>query len=108
MRGESEPGSGLLHPFGKVFLDEWTPKVLRIFDEEVLLGDWVPGLWKIELANVLTLSVRRGRVTGTRRDEAFDDLNLLPIAADPETGEKVWRETITLADRLRLTVYDAA
>lgn len=91
----------------RVFPDEWTPEILRIFDEDVIFGAWVPGIWRIEIANVLTLSVRRGRMTQVRRDEAFNDLEILPIVIDPQTGDRVWQETTALADRHRLTVYDA-
>ena len=72
-----------------------------------MFGAWVPGLWKIELANVLSLSVRKGRMTLQRRDEAFADLNFLDIQVDPETSDKAWNTTLHLADRHKLTVYDA-
>lgn len=91
----------------RIFPDEWTPEVHRVFDEEVLLGAFVPDLWKIELANVLSLSVRKGRMTQVRRDDAFTDLNFLPIVVDPDTGRYTWTDTLELADRHKLTVYDA-
>jgi len=52
-------------------------------------------------------SVKRGLMTRERRDEALSDLQFLPISIDTETGEKAWKETLTLADRHQLTVYDA-
>ncbi len=91
----------------RVFPDEWTPAILRIFEEQVVHGAWAPDLWKIELANVLSFSVRKGRMTRERRDEVLTDLQILPIAIDSETGKNAWNETLKLADRHDLTVYDA-
>jgi predicted nucleic acid-binding protein len=91
----------------RIFPDEWTPGVLQVFDDHVVHGAWVQDLWKIETANALLFSVKRGRMTRERRDEALSDLQFLPISIDTETGEKAWKETLTLADRHQLTVYDA-
>ena len=91
----------------RVLPDEWTPEVLRIFDEEVVLGAWVPDIWKLELANVLSICVRNGRTTRERRDAALSDLGFLPIVTDPNTGKIAWNETLKLADRHQLSVYDA-
>jgi predicted nucleic acid-binding protein len=91
----------------RIFPDEWTPAVLQVFDDKVVHGAWVPDLWKIELANALSLSVRKGRVTRVRRDQALSDLQILPISVDTETGNKAWKETLTVAERHQLTVYDA-
>jgi predicted nucleic acid-binding protein len=46
-------------------------------------------------------------MTRNRCDEALSDLQFLPISIDAETGKKAWKETLTLADRHQLTVYDA-
>ena len=91
----------------RVFPDELTPAILELFKEQVVHGAWVPDLWKIELANVLSISVRKGRMTGERRDRVLALLQILPISVDPETGHKAWNETLKLADRHQLTVYDA-
>jgi len=91
----------------RVYPDEWTPEILRVFDEEVVFGAWVPVLWKIELANVLSLAVRKGRISLADRDASVADLSFLPISIDSETGNMAWLETIELADRHQLTVYDA-
>lgn len=91
----------------RVFPDEWTPAILQVFDDQVVHGAWVPDLWKIELANVLSLSVKKGRMTRKRRDEVLFALQILPVSVDTETGKHVWKKTLTLADRHQLTVYDA-
>lgn len=71
-------------------------------------GAWVPDLWRLEVANALTMAARRRRVTAEFRDAALADLAALEIAMDRETSRHAWGATLPLADRFRLTVYDAA
>ena len=87
--------------------EELTGAITATFD---LIADdcaWVPSLWRIEVANSLTVNLRRGRITPQRRRESLDDLRLLLILCDSETNDHVWDQTLELADRHRLTVYDA-
>jgi predicted nucleic acid-binding protein len=44
----------------------------------------------------------------TFRNAALADLALLDIATDPDTDTHGWTTTLQLADRFRLTLYDAA
>jgi predicted nucleic acid-binding protein len=62
----------------------------------------------LEVANSLTVAIRRGRIDAEFRRAALDDLALLDITTDPHTDTHAWAETLLLADRFRLTVYDAA
>ena len=71
-------------------------------------GAWVPGLWRLEIGNVLEMGVRKGRTDAAFRDAALADLALLPISVDPETDRHAWGATVKLAARHRLTLYDAA
>ena len=71
-------------------------------------GAWVPSLWRLEVANVLEVGVRRGRHDADFRDRTLADLALLPIQTDAETSQQAWNATLRLAQRYRLTVYDAA
>ena len=71
-------------------------------------GAWVPGLWRLEVANVLQMNVNRRRHRTTFRDAALADLALLPIHLDGDTDRHAWDETLRLAERHELTVYDAA
>ena len=87
----------------RIFPDEWTPEILGVFSDAAVFSAWVPGLWKIELANVLSLSVRKGRMTQQRRDEVLFDLNFLDIVVDLETSDKAWGNTLQLADKYKLT-----
>jgi predicted nucleic acid-binding protein len=68
----------------------------------------VPSLWRLEIANVLELNVRRGRQGAAFRDATLEDLAELPIVIDAETDQHAWTATLSLAIDRRLTVYDAA
>ena len=91
-----------------VYGDETTPAIRRLFETVAEEGALVPALWRLEVANALTMAVRRGRIAQDYRDAALRDLALLDVAADPQTDANAWSGTLQLADQYRLTVYDAA
>ena len=91
-----------------VMRDERSDAVEKAFDQVIEDGAWVPSLWRLEIANVLEMSVRRGRIDTGFRDATLADLELLPITTDPDTEKYAWQSTLRLAERHRLTVYDAA
>src|SRR5229473_133736 len=68
----------------------------------------VPALWRLEVANSLTMAVRRRRIDPDFRRAALADLALLDITTDQQTDSYAWTDTLNLADRFQLTVYDAA
>jgi predicted nucleic acid-binding protein len=91
-----------------VYGDETTAAVRHVFDLVSEGGAWVPGLWKLEVANILEMGARRGRNDAGFRDSTLADLALLPIHVDLETDRHAWSTTARLAARHKLTVYDAA
>jgi predicted nucleic acid-binding protein len=91
-----------------VYAEETTSAITQVFDRLLDEGAWVPGLWKLEVANVLEMGVRRGRNTAAFRDAALADLSLLPISVDLETDRQAWGTTAQLSQKYRLTMYDAA
>jgi predicted nucleic acid-binding protein len=91
-----------------IYLDETTGAVLQAFDALRENGAWVPALWRLEVANVLQMNVNRKLHPPTFRDAALAELALLPIHLDPNTDRHAWGETLRLAERHGLTVYDAA
>lgn len=62
-----------------VYADETTQPIRQVFDQLAAEGAWVPGLWRLEVANVLEMGVRRGRNDAAFRDATLADLDLLPI-----------------------------
>jgi predicted nucleic acid-binding protein len=90
-----------------IFADEASGASRRILALVSRSGAIVPALWRLEIASVLTVEVRRGRITAGGRQSALDTLARLDIAIDPDTDTHVWAETLMLADRFGLTIYDA-
>jgi predicted nucleic acid-binding protein len=91
-----------------IYSDETTDPIRRLFEAVGDEGAVVPALWRLEIANSLTLAVRRGRIEANFRRAALTDLALLDIAIDDQTDAHAWGETLRVADLFRLTVYDAA
>lgn len=88
--------------------DERSADIESVFDRVVASSAWVPGLWRLEVANALTMGVRSKRITAEFRQQSLADLALLDIATDVDTDAMAWTRTVRLADQHRLTVYDAA
>ena len=91
-----------------VYGDETTEAVSAVFEAVGSGGAWVPALWRLEVANVLEMGVRRSRHDAAFRDATLTDLALLPIRLDPETDQHAWTATARLAARHSLTLYDVA
>src|SRR5258708_32751935 len=70
-------------------------------------GAHAPRHWPLEILNGLMMAERRARIDVTIRQRLADFLRDLSIAIDPETTIQVWDATRRLAERFRLTVYDA-
>lgn len=89
------------------FTDEATPATETLLDLTTTEGAVVPSLWRLEIANGLQMAVRRKRIDAAYRDASLKDLAAMPIAIDGETDTHAWSDTVQLANRFRLTVYDA-
>jgi predicted nucleic acid-binding protein len=90
-----------------IYLDELTPTTLRLSQSVSKTGAWVPSIWRLEIANSLSFSVRRRRIDRAFRDQAVEDLSRLAISVDTATDEFAWTTTLALSDRFGLTMYDA-
>ncbi len=91
-----------------VYADELTDAIRHVFSLVSESGAWVPGHWKLEVANILEMGVRRGRHDAAFRNSTLADLALLPLSVDAETDRQAWGATLQLSERHRLTLYDAA
>ena len=87
--------------------DEFSKNSLNIKDKISEKGAIVPTIWFLEVGNVLLISERRKRITKEQRQIALYILNDLPIKTDELTFKNAWFETIELAERYNLTLYDA-
>jgi predicted nucleic acid-binding protein len=68
----------------------------------------VPSLWYFEVGNVLLLAERRRALTASARRDHLQDLARLPIVIDHEATRRAWSETMALAERHGLSLYDAS
>ena len=91
-----------------IFGDETTEAIRLVFDDVAENGALVPAFWRLEVANSLTMAVRRNRIDMYFRQAALADLALLDIATDQHTDARAWSDTLDIADRFRLTLDDAA
>jgi predicted nucleic acid-binding protein len=87
--------------------DERTGPVERVFDQVIVEGAWVPGLWRLEVANGLQQAIRRRRIDTRFRTRAISYLIELDISIDLEMTFFAWTTTLALSDRFGLTPYDA-
>ena len=88
--------------------DEQPAAAARVLDQVIEEGAIAPGLWPLEVGNALLMAEWRGRLSHQHRTQAFQGLAGLPIEIDDETAGRAWRDTLTLAETHRLTLYDAA
>jgi predicted nucleic acid-binding protein len=85
--------------------EEETDALLHRVQEE---GAVVPGLFPLEVANVLVQAERRGRMTAMDLSARVALLETLPIVVDDGTASRALHETLALARAEKLTAYDAA
>lgn len=89
------------------FEDEASPETDRLFERVRDDGAIVPGLWHLELGNVLLQAEKCGRISAADVAMRLELIAELPISTDPETTARAWREILTVARAERLTTYDA-
>lgn len=89
------------------FEDEQSPSIMALLDRVVATGAMAPLLWPLEALNGLLEAERRRRLDAQKRAELSGLLRALPITLDDETADKSWGDTLRLAERFTLSVYDA-
>ena len=90
------------------FEDERSAAADAVLHQVTESGAVAPSLWKLEVANGLQVAVRRKRIDATFRDASIADLRALVVTIDVQTDRQAWTTTLQLAERWRLTLYDAA
>lgn len=68
----------------------------------------VPGVWSLEVANVIARAESKYGLTEARSSEFIHALQQMHIQVDPETSDHAMRNTLQLARRYNLSAYDAA
>lgn len=90
------------------FKNEATATGDRVLERLVLDAASVPAIWHLEIANVLALSERCGRITPAGSGEFMALLETLAIVVDEETPSRALGRVLDLARAEQLTAYDAA
>ena len=67
----------------------------------------VPSLWLLEVANVLLVLRRRGRITERERRLAAEHVLMLPHVVDGDGTSLAFTRLSELAAKYRLSIYDA-
>ncbi len=67
----------------------------------------VPFIWSAEVANLLLMAERRGRVRQDERANALALLHRLPVRIDEDGGDRLLTDVYSLAQAQGLTIYDA-
>ena len=63
-----------------------------------LILDSSATLWRLEVANSLTLAVRRRHIDPDFRRPALADIALLDITTDQQTDSYAWTDKLNVAD----------
>lgn len=91
-----------------VLPDESSPAADAVIERLAVEAAVVPALWPFEIANVLVVAQRRGRLTAKHAAAALGHLRALPIEIDAAAPDDRLPAILSLAERLDLTAYDAA
>lgn len=89
-------------------VDENNPTVNAILAMMPDAEAFVPGIWSLEIANVLLVAERRNRMTQDQSSEAITLLQSLLIQVDTATNANALGATLTLGRQKGLAAYDAA
>ena len=94
------------------FFGDGTPRDLayasRTLDAMKANEAVVPGLWSLEVANVLARAEATGLVSEARSETFLGMLQQLDISVDSATSAQALAATLQLARRYKISAYDAA
>ncbi len=79
-------------------------KILKSITRHTIV---VPSLWCYEVTNVLTMAVRKNKLTVAQTHNLMNDIHLLPIEFDKPTVENI-SNIFSIADQHKLSAYDAS
>ncbi|MDE2721249.1 type II toxin-antitoxin system VapC family toxin [Candidatus Palauibacter polyketidifaciens] len=90
-----------------VFPDEATEETARLRDALTEGRAFVPSLWPIEVANVLLVATRRGRIAESDWPRIWRNLEALPLTIDPVSTSRIRGPVLGVAHAHGLSVYDS-
>ncbi len=90
------------------FADEQTASDRKLLSLVTREGAEAPSIWPLEVANVIVLAQRKGRLTQTQTAESIETIRSLPIRIRETTPSSVFENLVLLAQKYSLTIYDAS
>lgn len=90
------------------FPDEEVPYADKVLTQLQFTTAVVPALWPFEIASVLLVGERRGRLTAAQAQRFVDDLRMLPIIVDDVAWLALVPLVLALGREFGLSAYDAA
>lgn len=90
-----------------IFPDEANSVTNSLRDSLATDSAIVPELWAVEVANVLAVATRRGRILQSDWPLLQNALGVLPINVDRETHSRALVASLPLSFEYGLSVYDA-
>jgi len=86
-------------------VDELREDVVEAFSNGTVV---VPQHWRLEVANLAVIAVRRGRLHDDQLPSVMSRLADYGVEVDGQTDRHAWSATLELSRRHSLTLYDAA
>jgi predicted nucleic acid-binding protein len=90
------------------FEGEATPFTVAVLRSLETVHAVVPALWAFEVASVLNMAERRGRMDAAAQAAFLERLRRLPIAVEQRPATWLAQQILPLARAYRLSAYDAA
>ena len=90
------------------FEGESTPYTVAVLESLETVHAIAPALWAFEVANVLSIAERRGRMNAAALAAFLERLRLLPVAIEHRPATWLAQQILPLARAYRLSAYDAA
>jgi predicted nucleic acid-binding protein len=88
--------------------DEANPKSDTLGRRIAERGATAPGLWQLEITNLLLMAVRRKRITPAERLKLLAAIDVLPVTLHPVLTAQQRADVLHLAEKHGLSAYDAA
>jgi predicted nucleic acid-binding protein len=91
-----------------VFPDEAQFEIAGLAEAVESFGAIVPQHWRLEIANMVAIGLRRNRIEPDNLDFAVDMVSAFRTEVDDDTGALSMTSILPIAIKHGLTVYDAA
>jgi len=90
------------------FSDESTAVTKLLLEKLETEDAFVPGLWFLEIGNILISAERKKRISYAKVNEFLSLIGDLNIQVDQESNDRAFQKIISLAYSEKITTYDAS